>query len=175
MEETSRSPVVGWIPITESAINPEAEYQKLEFFVQNLLKNGVAKLSSPASFLGKELFLVYRKGENRIHHKTTVSRKEFLAHNKFNWGFTQVNSLTLLMVDPTDANHCIPLGHRDYRIAKFDDGNMVANGHFRVRASYLDTPTSLEARMAKAVKEADESGSQDAITVEKSVWRENRV
>lgn len=159
------------VSLDESAKKAETKRQRFSKFTNELINKGVVELNSPAVFEGKKIIATYRKGDNPNLSGKKVSRSEFNALSKWASGYTQVHVINLLMEDSQNPGKYLPIGRRDYRVARFKDGKVVANGHFESKKENLEMPKDIDPGIADALSVADKAWgpSENGIDVVKEI------
>lgn len=143
------NPVVKWIPLFPSDEIDDDKERKVAEFIEKLVTEGVCEIKIPGE--NKKVLITYREGDNPNFSTSTIDRKTFRQLSNFMYGFTKMFVVDILQ--ETDIqNNFEPVGHRDYRIAKFSD-ECVANGNFAAQRRML--PEFKKSEYQSALKDAD--------------------
>ncbi len=139
--------------------------ERVSKFVRPLIEDGVQPIRLPND-PDRSFFLVSRKIKNPAISTQTVDKQTFSQLGKWAAGFTSAWILDIIEEIPPGSKHYIPVGHRDLRVARFDDGNVIASGNMNVnRGLARKTPNHLSPEFAHACQEADALWGMNGIDV----------
>lgn len=117
---------------TEPAAERREQVSKL---VEVLRTQGWVEMKAPQNDPSIRLFAVCRSARNPDCPSGTIDIRHHATLGGFTYGFTEAYIIDLVAEFPKGSGVFIPVGHRDIKIARFNqpDKPVLANGNFKIK------------------------------------------
>ncbi len=110
-------------------------------FIDELLEKGLIEIQTPENLGERKFCLSYRSAKNPRISTETIDNLTFHKMSKFLSGYSTTHAIDLFEIITINGKEVhVPVGHRDYDIARLSNGRTIASGnHARHRNELTHT------------------------------------